>query len=287
MDWLKINQKKTVETLFTIDGFSQFSKEIQEAMFYALDGGKGVRASLLVETTLSINPQKNDRSLWLSALAIEMIHAYSLIHDDLPALDNDDLRRGKPTVHKKFGEDIAILTGDALLNTAFEVLTQTDYSDYVKIQLIKKLGKAAGAQGMIKGQVIDLKQPSSTIDELKYLHSLKTGEMITLPINFATVITECESKVRNNLIEFSKKIGIAFQAKDDLLDIIGIEESVGKKLQKDLKQNKKTYPYFLGITDTKREIDFLTSTALDILQNCKYSFDRLKELIYYLKIREK
>ncbi|MBN2694654.1 polyprenyl synthetase family protein [bacterium] len=287
MEWLKNNQKRVIKTLFTIDGFYQFPKEIQDAMFYALDGGKGVRASLLVETTLSINPKKDDKSLWLSALAIEMIHAYSLIHDDLPALDNDDLRRGKATVHKMFGEDIAILTGDALLNTAFEVLLQTEYSDSIKLQLIKKLGKAAGAQGMIKGQVIDLKHPSSTIDELKYLHSLKTGEMITVPIEFATIITECDLKIKDSLVDFSKKIGIAFQAKDDLLDIIGDEDSVGKKLQKDLKQNKKTYPYFLGIADTKKEIDYLTSSALNILENCKFNFEKLKELTYYLKIREK
>ncbi len=284
MEFLKNNQIQLSKYFDLLSNDLLLEPTIKEAMVYALEGGKCIRGSLLIETVKGLNSALLTDSVYKVAVSIEMIHAYSLIHDDLPALDNDDVRRGKPTVHKKYGEDVAILTGDALLTHAFTIITQTDFSAEIKIKLVELLSKAAGPYGMIYGQMMDLKYNIKNIDELNLLDNLKTGKMLTIPVEAAMVILKAKEEQYKDFVEFSKLVGISFQAKDDLLDFIGDEKKVGKKLNKDLSQNKKTYPYFLGIEGTQSKIDDFINNALIIIK--KYNISNLEILCNFLKTRE-
>ena len=196
------------------------------------------------------------------ALAIELVHTYSLVHDDLPEMDNDDYRWGKPTNHRVYGQDIAVLTGDSMLTLAFEVLSKSNINDTLKVNLIQQFANYSGAMGMIAGQVYDVKQKNYQVDAnyLKLMHSLKTGRLIELALDFACKIALKESDL-DYIRSFGKELGIAYQIKDDILDYYGEFEKIGK-LPSD--EDMITYLSFYGIDECKELLEKHTTNAIEI-----------------------
>ena len=207
-----------------------------------------------------------------SAIALEMIHSYSLVHDDLPALDNDDYRRGKLTTHKVFGEAEGILIGDSLLTYAFYVLSQKNLellSSKQIVNIISKTSEYAGINGMIGGQMIDIESENKKIDleTLKYIHSHKTGKLIKLPIEIACIIANVEKDKKEVLEEYADLIGLAFQVKDDILDVEGTFEDLGKPVGSDVDLHKATYPSILGMEESKKILNNTVEKAKEIIKN--------------------
>ena len=248
-----------------------YPETIAKGMEYAvLNGGKRLRPFLLFATLDLLN---EDISKGVkSAIALEMIHSYSLVHDDLPALDNDDYRRGKLTTHKVFGEAEGILIGDSLLTYAFYVLSQKNLeflsSEHI-VKIISKTSEYAGINGMIGGQMIDIESENRKIDleTLKYIHSHKTGKLIKLPIEIACIIANVEKDKREFLEEYADLIGIAFQVKDDILDVEGTFEELGKPVGSDVDLHKATYPSILGMEESKKILNDTVEKAKEIIKN--------------------
>ena len=217
------------------------------------------------------------------ALAIELIHTYSLVHDDLPEMDNDDYRWGKPTNHRVYGQDIAVLTGDSMLTLAFEVLSKANINDTLKVNLIQQFAYYSGAMGMIAGQVYDVKQKNYQVDAnyLKLMHSLKTGRLIELPLDFACKIARKESDL-DYIRNFGKELGIAYQIKDDILDYYGEFEKIGK-LPSD--EDMITYLSFYGIDECKELLEKHTTNAIEISR--KLENNLLEDFANYLLKRDK
>lgn len=217
------------------------------------------------------------------ALAIELVHTYSLVHDDLPEMDNDDYRWGKPTNHRVYGQDIAVLTGDSMLTLAFEVLSKSNINDTLKVNLIQQFANYSGAMGMIAGQVYDVKQKNYQVDAnyLRLMHSLKTGRLIELPLDFACKIARKESDLDYIRI-FGKELGIAYQIKDDILDYYGEFEKIGK-LPSD--EDMITYLSFYGIDECKELLEKHTTNAIEISR--KLENNLLEDFANYLLKRDK
>ena len=217
------------------------------------------------------------------ALAIELVHTYSLVHDDLPEMDNDDYRWGKLTNHKVYGQDVAVLTGDAMLTLAFEVLSDCDVNPNLKVRLIKQFANYSGAMGMIAGQVYDVKQKNYNVDAdyLRRMHSLKTGRLIELPMDFACLVAN-KSDDYDEIREFGQQLGIAYQIKDDILDYYGEFEKIGK-LPSD--EDMITYLSFYGIEECEDLLQKHTINAINIAE--KLNNDLLIDLANYLLKREK
>ena len=217
------------------------------------------------------------------ALAIELVHTYSLVHDDLPEMDNDDYRWGKPTNHRVYGQDIAVLTGDSMLTLAFEVLSKSNINDTLKVNLIQQFANYSGAMGMIAGQVYDVKQKNYQVDAnyLRLMHSLKTGRLIELPLDFACKIARKESDL-DYIRSFGKELGIAYQIKDDILDYYGEFEKIGK-LPSD--EDMITYLSFYGIEECEDLLQKHTTNAINIAE--KLNNDLLIDFANYLLKREK
>ena len=217
------------------------------------------------------------------ALAIELVHTYSLVHDDLPEMDNDDYRWGKPTNHRVYGQDIAVLTGDSMLTLAFEVLSKANINDTLKVNLIQQFANYSGAMGMIAGQVYDVKQKNYRVDAnyLKLMHSLKTGRLIELPLDFACKIARKESDL-DYIRSFGKELGIAYQIKDDILDYYGEFEKIGK-LPSD--EDMITYLSFYGIDECKELLEKHTTNAIEISR--KLENNLLEDFANYLLKRDK
>ena len=217
------------------------------------------------------------------ALAIELVHTYSLVHDDLPEMDNDDYRWGKPTNHRVYGQDIAVLTGDSMLTLAFEVLSKANINDTLKVNLIQQFANYSGAMGMIAGQVYDVKQKNNQVDAnyLKLMHSLKTGRLIELPLDFACKIARKESDL-DYIRSFGKELGIAYQIKDDILDYYGEFEKIGK-LPSD--EDMITYLSFYGIDECKELLEKHTTNAIEISR--KLENNLLEDFANYLLKRDK
>ena len=217
------------------------------------------------------------------ALAIELVHTYSLVHDDLPEMDNDDYRWGKLTNHKVYGQDVAVLTGDAMLTLAFEVLSDCDVNPNLKVRLIKQFANYSGAMGMIAGQVYDVKQKNYNVDAdyLRRMHSLKTGRLIELPMDFACLVAN-KSDDYAEIREFGQQLGIAYQIKDDILDYYGDFEKIGK-LPSD--EDMITYLSFYGIEDCEDLLQKHTTNAINIAE--KLNNDLLIDFANYLLKREK
>lgn len=217
------------------------------------------------------------------ALAIELVHTYSLVHDDLPEMDNDDYRWGKPTNHRVYGQDIAVLTGDSMLTLAFEVLSKSNINDTLKVNLIQQFANYSGAMGMIAGQVYDVKQKNYQVDAnyLKLMHSLKTGRLIELPLDFACKIARKESDL-DYIRSFGKELGIAYQIKDDILDYYGEFEKIGK-LPSD--EDMITYLSFYGIDECKGLLEKHTTNAIEISR--KLENNLLEDFANYLLKRDK
>ena len=259
-----------------------YPETIAKGMEYAtLNGGKRLRPFLLFATLELLN--ENIKRGVKSAIALEMIHSYSLVHDDLPALDNDDYRRGKLTTHKVFGEAEGILIGDSLLTYAFYVLSQKNLellSSEQIVNIISKTSEYAGINGMIGGQMIDIESENKKIDleTLKYIHSHKTGKLIKLPIEIACIIANVEKDKKEVLEEYANLIGLAFQVKDDILDVEGTFEELGKPVGSDVDLHKATYPSILGMEESKKILNDTVEKAKEIIKN-KFGEEKGKNLI--------
>lgn len=237
---------------------------IAEGMKYSvLNGGKRLRPLLLLMTLEALG--KDEKDGYATAAAIEMIHSYSLVHDDLPALDNDDYRRGKPTTHKKYGEAEAILIGDALLTHSFNLASAGNghLSGEKIAKLIAKISEYAGVLGMIGGQMIDIESEGKEIElpTLQYIHTHKTGMLIKLPVESACIIGEASEETTEKLVRYAELIGLTFQIKDDILDIEGDFEKIGKPVGSDEELKKSTYPQIFGMEKTKEILDEKTEKA--------------------------
>ena len=261
--------KKLIEN--SIDSYLAeltYPEVIAEGMKYAiLNGGKRLRPILLF-MTLDILGKDKTKGI-ASGVGIEMIHSYSLVHDDLPALDNDDFRRGKLTTHKKFGEAEGILIGDALLTHAFYILTarNSHLAPEQIVEIVKLTSSYAGINGMIGGQMMDITSEGKRIDmeTLKYIHSNKTGKLIKLPVEIGCIIGEATPEEKETLIKFSELIGLAFQIKDDILDIEGDFLTLGKPVGSDQELEKSTYPALIGLNESKELLKNTIEEAKSIL----------------------
>ncbi|WP_027407742.1 polyprenyl synthetase family protein [Anoxybacteroides tepidamans] len=243
---------------------------LKQSMLYSLEaGGKRIRPLLLL-ATLDAFDKRAEMGLPV-ACAIEMIHTYSLIHDDLPCMDDDDLRRGKPTNHKVFGEAAAILAGDGLLTYAFQVIADMDDAEVTaetKLQLIRELAKAAGPEGMVAGQVADMEGEGKplSLDELEYIHRHKTGKMLQYSVLAGALLARASRTQMVHLDEFASHLGLAFQIRDDILDIEGNEDKIGKRVGSDIENEKVTYPALLTMTGAKEKLRFHIDEAKRCLQ---------------------
>ncbi|EDL64562.1 polyprenyl synthetase family protein [Bacillus sp. SG-1] len=245
-------EEKLNELLLDLDA----PEKVKEAMAYSLKaGGKRIRPLLLFATLHTLG--KDPKIGLESAAALEMIHTYSLIHDDLPSMDNDDLRRGKPTNHKVFGEATAILAGDGLLTYSFEVLAGTpDVSAEKLIRLVSLLAKSAGPEGMVGGQAADMEGESQSlsVEELEYIHKNKTGRLLAFSVMAAAILADSTEEQISLLEEYAFHIGLAFQIQDDILDVEGSEEKIGKPVGSDENKFKSTYPALLTLEGAKEKL---------------------------------
>lgn len=221
------------------------------------------------------------------ACAIEFIHTYSLIHDDLPCMDDDDLRRGKPSLHKAFDEATALLSGDFLLTFAFETIANGTLDEKTKVELIKILSQRTGGHGMIAGQVLDLSFEGAKIDEKKLfqMHSLKTASLFITSLEMASVIAKVSPSEKQSLTSFALKLGLSFQMMDDVLDITSSSEILGKPTGSDLIKEKSTAVALFGLEGAKKEAEKLYSSALEELKVLQHDFSRLKALCMKLFLR--
>lgn len=269
-----------------------YPQVIAEGMKYAvLNGGKRLRPILLFMTLDILNC--DEKKGIPTASAIEMIHSYSLVHDDLPALDNDDYRRGKLTTHKKFGEAEGILIGDALLTYAFYILTDKniDLPAEKIVKIVRLTSEYAGINGMIGGQMVDIASEGKKIDmeTLKYMHTHKTGKLLRLPVECACIIGDASADEKETLLRYSELVGLAFQIKDDILDIEGDFETIGKPVGSDIEHEKSTYPSIIGLEESKRLLHATVKEAEEILtkQFGKERSAMLIELAEYIENRNK
>lgn len=263
----------------------EFPPSIHAAIRHSVfAGGKRLRPILCFEAGRAFGAEPED--LLRRACALELIHTYSLIHDDLPALDNDDLRRGKPSCHKAYGEATAILAGDALLTLAFEVLSSPGLpSAEIGLRVIHELAHAIGTQdGMVGGQVADLEASASKIDEarLEYIHSSKTGALIRMSVRAGALLAGASAQDVERLTEYGAKVGLAFQIADDLLDEGASTAELGKTAGKDAEQHKATYPGFYGAGESRRLASKLVEQACEVIQSCRSDCTKLCEIAYYL-----
>jgi farnesyl diphosphate synthase len=275
----RINSK--LESLLPFD-----DSLLSEAIRYSvLGGGKRLRP-ILVYLIGELGNAEND-SLDILAGSLEIIHCYSLIHDDLPSMDDDDLRRGKPTTHKKYDEATAILAGDALQPFAFELVTTINTSDKNKLSIIKSLAEACGYQGMVGGQIKDIHSNDiKDIKSLDIMHSQKTGSLIQSSIETAGILSDLSKQDIECLIEYGDKIGLAFQIQDDIIDIESPSTVSGKDQGSDVEKDKLTYPSIVGIENSKAKAFDLAKEAKEKLQLLERNTDNLCKLADYIVSRK-
>lgn len=234
-------------------GDQQLAANLREAVLYSIHaGGKRIRPYLLLEVLDSLQVPITIAHAQVAA-ALEMIHTGSLIHDDLPAMDDDDFRRGRLTNHKKFGEALAILAGDALFLDPYALIAQADLPNEIKIDLIASLSLSSGSMGMVAGQVLDMEGEGKhlNLEELQTIHANKTGKLLAFPFQAAGVIAGLDENLQKQLKTVGELIGLAFQVRDDILDVTASFEEIGKTPQKDLQAEKSTYPALLGLDEAK------------------------------------
>ena len=232
-------------------GDQQLAANLRDAVLYSIHaGGKRIRPYLLLEVLEALKVPITLAHAQVAA-ALEMIHTGSLIHDDLPAMDDDDYRRGRLTNHKKFGEALAILAGDALFLDPYALIAQADLSSQAKVDLIASLSLASGSMGMVAGQVLDMEGEGKHLNlkELQTIHANKTGKLIAFPFQAAGIISGLDARLQEDLKYIGELIGLAFQVRDDVLDVTASFEEIGKTPQKDLQAEKSTYPALLGLDD--------------------------------------
>ena len=277
----------------TIEGFyrsQQVSSDLSEVILYSVQaGGKRIRPLLLLELIQAFGLELAEAHYQVAA-ALEMIHTGSLIHDDLPAMDDDDYRRGRLTSHKKFGEDMAILAGDSLFLDPYGLLARAELPSQVKVDLISELSLAAGSFGMVAGQVLDMQGEGQAIslEDLKIIHANKTGKLLTYPFVAAGLVAEVEQSVQTKLRRIGELLGLAFQVRDDILDVTASFEELGKTPQKDLAAAKSTYPAFLRLDGAKNFFNQTLDEAVDILKDLEekteFSGEEIQKIIESLRM---
>ena len=268
----------TLDGILSVDGAPE--PHIYDAMRYtALGGGKRLRPFLVIQSAGLFDVA--EISAMRTGAALELIHCYSLVHDDLPAMDDDDLRRGKPTVHKQYDEATAILAGDGLLTLAFQVLadTRTHADADIRASLVLSLAKAAGVRGMVGGQMIDLQAENRTLDldEITQLQRLKTGALISFACEAGGILGRASDNARQALLDYARDLGLAFQIADDLLDIEGSIEETGKAVGKDAAAGKETFVSLLGVDGARKRANELVDRAVTHLSVFDARADLLRE----------
>lgn len=254
-----------------------------EAVRYSLfAGGKRLRPGLVLGACEIL--RGDDTPAIPAACALEMIHTYSLMHDDLPSMDNDDLRRGKPTAHRVFGEAMAILGGDALLTMAFALAAQTNDA-----RVVGEIAQAAGVEGMVGGQVIDLESEGKhlSVDELKNLHALKTGALIRVSVRVGAMLGGASDAALDALTSYGEHVGLAFQIADDVLDVVGTEAALGKTIGSDMARDKSTYPAAVGLERARELGEESVAAAVDALSMFGPEADPFRALARYIMERDR
>lgn len=277
----------------TIEDFyrsQQVSSDLSEVILYSVQaGGKRIRPLLLLELIQAFGLELAEAHYQVAA-ALEMIHTGSLIHDDLPAMDDDDYRRGRLTSHKKFGEDMAILAGDSLFLDPYGLLARAELPSQVKVDLISELSLAAGSFGMVAGQVLDMQGEGQAIslEDLKTIHANKTGKLLTYPFVAAGLIVQAQQSVQDKLRRIGELLGLAFQVRDDILDVTASFEELGKTPQKDLAAAKSTYPAFLGLDGAKnffnQTLDEAVLILSDLEEKTEFSGGEIQKIIESLRL---
>jgi geranylgeranyl pyrophosphate synthase len=258
---------------------------LRSAMRYSLfNGGKRVRPILAYASALAINPQQNLELIDPIACALECLHSYSLVHDDLPAMDDDDLRRGKPTCHIAYNEATAILAGDGLQTLAFDYLTRTDLGPSTQIKLIKTLVWGSGAEGMVLGQAIDLAAVNQqlSLDQLENMHRHKTGALIRASVRMGALAAGAGMQQLSDLDNYASAIGLAFQVQDDILDVTADTITLGKQQGADIAHNKPTYVSLLGLDAAREKAQKLYEDAIQSLHTFDDSANHLRHLAAYI-----
>jgi geranylgeranyl diphosphate synthase type II len=273
--------EKRIDEIFP-ERNTEYKKVIDAARYSLLLGGKRIRPVLMLEFCKLCGGEMEDAIDF--AIALEMIHTYSLIHDDLPCMDNDDLRRGKPSCHIKFGEDIALLAGDTLLTTAFSVASNANIPDDKKVKAISVLAKRAGAHGMIGGQVMDLafEKEKPDIKSLYDMYILKTGALLSAAAEIGAIIAGADEEAVITAANYALNLGQAFQIIDDILDITGDEKLLGKPIGSDTQNDKTTVVSLIGLEKAKKLAKDLTYEAIGLLDMINKDNEFLKELTLYL-----
>ncbi len=261
-----------------------------DAVEYSLlAGGKRLRPALVLECALAVDPKAaTNPSVLAAAGAIELIHTFSLVHDDLPAMDNDDLRRGVPTNHKVYGEALAILAGDAMVTMAFEIIAR-DADPKLVPALVRELAAASGPEGMIGGQVLDMdgETRSLPLHDLQRVHRLKTGALLTAACRLGVIASGAvEGALLGAITSFGQHMGLAFQIVDDVLDVTSTPEQLGKATSKDAERGKNTYPSLLGLEESRREASKQLAAALESIQSIGPAADGLRALARFVVERE-
>jgi geranylgeranyl diphosphate synthase type II len=278
----------------TSAGEKEFPNSLPNAIRYSLlGGGKRIRPILSIAAFETVGG-KGDEVLPF-ACALEMIHTYSLIHDDLPAIDNDDYRRGKPTCHRIFGEAIGILAGDGLLTEAFRLMADRQlyrglYQDgWVVLDIIHEVAQAAGVLGMISGQVLDIESEGKEVDfpTVQYIHTHKTGALILTSVRVGVKLAEGNEETLKAFTRYGERIGLAFQIVDDILNVEGKASLLGKKTGSDLSMKKATYPCLLGLEESKRRAEGLVESAIDALSPFGSEADPLRGIARFIITRER
>lgn len=258
-------------------------KHLADAMGYALmAGGKRVRPVLCIAAYEAVGGSTD--SILPIASSLELIHTYSLIHDDLPAMDNDDFRRNQPTTHKVYGEATAILAGDGLLTDAFSMVSKADSSPKTLISIISELSYGSGPGGMVGGQTVDilLEGKKAKKEELSYIHTHKTGALIRASVRIGAIMAKASAARLNALTEYGEKIGLAFQVIDDILDVTGTKEELGKSAGADNVRGKNTYPSIFGLNASQKIAEELISDSLNALKIFDKKAEPLKEIAKYI-----
>ena len=285
--FIEINTPQVEAQMYALVESIEAPADLKESMLYSLKaGGKRIRPLFVLAVLELYGKDKQDA--FIVGAVIEMIHTYSLIHDDLPSMDNDDFRRGKPTNHKVFGDALAVLAGDALNTLAFGVLARMDISAEKRIELVNLLSVAAGAEGMVGGQVLDMEGENRQLNlaELEHVHVNKTGALLRFSIESGAVLADASTEEQAVLVEYAHHIGLAFQIQDDILDIEGTTEELGKTAGKDVASDKSTYPALLTLEGAKAKLAEHYNYAIAALEKLAVDASLLREFAAYIVHRK-
>ena len=283
-EWIDSHSQRTEQALDRLlDSAQTIPNRLHEAMRYAAQGGgKRIRPLLVYAAGRLGNSDTADKEVALdaAAVAIESIHAYSLVHDDLPCMDDDDLRRGRPTVHKAFDEATALLVGDALQTRAFEILASANCEAQVRLNMIAALAAASGSRGMAGGQAIDLESVGKKLDlpGLKQMHAMKTGALLSCAVDLGGIAAQLNPAQMKQLEQYSSALGLAFQIVDDVLDATADSQTLGKTAGKDAAANKPTYVTLMGLDYAQKQAKELQETAIASLDSFGAQAQALKDL---------